>query len=101
MSTRIRYVTNPDGTLESMQVFKAHTGGAEYKCLISTDGREGYVLTKPDNTIKIKVTASSAHKTKIALKAALKTLTVVFLNEKRQIDRSRTTEDTGTGSLQG
>lgn len=82
-NTRIRYVPNPDGTIESMQVFKG-TGG-EYRALITQDGKDGYVLAMPDRSIAVKVSATSAHKTKIKLKAALKTFGVVFLNERREM----------------
>lgn len=81
-NTRVRYVPNPDGTVESMQVFKG-SGGGEYRALISQDGKDGYVLGMPNREVRVKVTATSTHKTKIKLKAALKTFGVVFLNEKR------------------
>lgn len=84
INIRIRYVNNPDGTVESMQIFKGG-GGAEYRTLITQDGKNGYVLTMPDRAIKMQVAGTSAHKTKIKLKAALKTLGVIFLNEKRVV----------------
>lgn len=83
MSTRIRYAANPDGSLECLQILKGHTSGIEYKTLISPDGRDGYVLEMPTKAVRMMVTGTSSHKTKIALKRALKALGVVFLNEKR------------------
>lgn len=91
-NTRIRYVKNPDGALESMQVLKAHTNGVEYKTIISPDGKDGYVLELPSKEVKFKVAGTSAHKTKIAIKSALKALGVVFLNEKRSVRSVSTTE---------
>lgn len=82
MSTRIRYARNPNGTIESKQVFKG-AGGEEYVCMLSADGKEGYVLTMPNKEVKMVVKGTSPHKTKIAIKSALKALSVVFLNEKR------------------
>jgi hypothetical protein len=83
-NTRIRYVNNPDGTSESMQVFKGDKGG-EYRALITQDGKDGYILSMPNREICLKLNGTSSHKTKIKLKAALKTFGVVFLNEKRDI----------------
>ena len=82
MSTRIRYVKASDGVV-SMQVLKSHTTGTEYKTSISTDGKTGKVTRMSDGEVVKKVSGTSAHKTKIALKKALKELGVVFLNEKR------------------
>lgn len=86
-NTRIRYVPNPDGTVESMQVFKGASGG-EYRALITQDGKDGYVLGMPHREILLKVSSTSAHKTKIKLKAALKTFGVIFLNERREVEAS-------------
>lgn len=97
-NTRIRYTLNPDGTFQSAHVFKA-PGGGEYRCMITADGKEGLVLSLPDNTIKLRVKGTSFHKTKIALKAALKSLTVVFLNEKRKDRQTSSDEGAGSGSL--
>lgn len=84
MSTRIRYVKNPDGSLESMQVLKQNLSTNEYKAVISADGLRGKVVNaKTQETVKT-VKGTSAHKTKIALKAALKALDVPFLNERRE-----------------
>lgn len=80
-NTRIRYVRNPDGTSESLQIFKGTV--AEYRALISADGRSGFVLMMPDRQIRTQVDGPSPHKIKIKLKASLKLLGVVFLNEKR------------------
>lgn len=80
--TRIRYVKNPDGTYESMQIFRG-SGGGEFRALISLDGKEGYILSMPDRAVKVKVNATSPHKTRIKLKAAMKSFGVVFLNEER------------------
>jgi len=82
-NTRIRYVSNPDGTYESLQVLVSQVG-AEFKVMISSDGKEGWVISLPHKEVKMKVKGTSAHKTKIKLKAALKSFGVIFLNEKRK-----------------
>ena len=43
-NTRLRYAKNPDGSLECLQIVKAHVSKIEYKTLISPDGKEGYIL---------------------------------------------------------
>jgi hypothetical protein len=83
---RIRYVSNPDGSTESLQIFKARDG-REYRSIISHDGLTGYVVTMPARQVIMQLTATSFHKIKIKLKAALKNLGVIFLNEKRQPKR--------------
>jgi len=84
VSTRIRYIKNPDGSLESMQVLKQNLSTNEYKALISSDGLRGRVIDAKTKELIKTVKGTSAHKTKIALKAALKALDVPFLNERRE-----------------
>lgn len=85
-NTRIRYVSNPDGTKESMQVLVS-SNGSEYKVMLNESGKDGWVISLPSKEVKMKVSGTSPHKTKIKLKAALKSLGVVFLNEKRILPR--------------
>ncbi len=83
-NTRIRYVKQADGSLKSMQIFKSHLSPGEYYCIISADGKTGKVIDALTHLQVDKVVGTSAHKTKIALKKTLKTLNVIFLNEKRE-----------------
>lgn len=85
-NTRIRYVSKPDGSKESLQVLVANNG-AEFQVVISSDGKSGWVVTLPSREALIKVSATSEHKTKIKLKEALKSFGVIFLNEKRKVTR--------------
>jgi hypothetical protein len=84
VSTRIRYVKQPDGSLESMQVFKKNLAPDEFKCVISADGKKGKVIDARTRETQKQVSGTSAHKTKIALKDALRVLGVPFLNERRE-----------------
>jgi hypothetical protein len=82
MSQRIRYVKEVDGSLRSGQYITSSSGN-EYLCFISKDGMNGEIKhVSSANAIKT-VRGTSAHKTKIAIKAALESLGCIFDKEVR------------------
>lgn len=88
MNKRIRYVTLPDGRLESMQIIKA-TDGREYKAQVN--GNMFQIIDIVSGVHETRGNATSLHKAKIAAKQALIMLGCEFGVEKR---KARTSEDT-------
>ena len=92
MSKRIRYVAGPiPDSFVSLQVF-SNGKGREFKTMIEPGGKTGMVV-EPDGTVVDKVSGTSSHKTKIALKEALSKLGAVFEKE----ERVRSAKSSGTG----
>ena len=83
MMKRIRYIKNSDGGLSAMRVITSQSG-AEYDAIIDPSGKTGHVLDYISRDVVVSVSGSSAHKTKIAIKAALESLGVVFSEETRK-----------------
>lgn len=83
MMKRIRYIKHSDGGLSAMRVITSQTG-VEYDVIIEPNGKTGHILDYISRDVVMSVSGSSAHKTKIALKAALESLGVVFSEETRK-----------------
>lgn len=90
---RIRYIKQTDGSLLSMQTMKG--SAAELKSVVHPDGKVGEVINAVTGDVMASVTGTSPHKTKIALKAALESLGVMFIAEGR-LGRGKT--DSGANS---
>ena len=88
MNKRIRYVTLPDGRLESMQVMSSDYGH-EYKSYVANNSYQ--IIDVNNQTVTATGKATSLHKAKIAAKQALVMLGCAFEAEKR---KARTSEDT-------
>lgn len=78
---RIRYIKQTDGSLLSMQTMKGSS--AELKSVVHPGGQVGEVINAASGDVLASVTGTSPHKTKIALKAALESLGVMFIAEGR------------------
>ena len=79
---RIRYIKGVDGSFTSMQTMKG--SNSEYKSVIYNDKLSGCVVDALKSQVVSKVTGTSEHKVKMALKTALEALGVTFNKETRE-----------------
>jgi hypothetical protein len=85
---RIRYVKQPDGSLVSMQIISTPVG--DVRSLIFPNGTSGMIVDAGSGKgLSDVLTATSAHKIKIKLKAKLMaSFGVTFDGESRSIDEA-------------
>lgn len=85
---RIRYVKQPDGSLVSMQIISTAVG--DVRSLIFPNGTSGMIIDAANGSGMCDViTATSAHKIKIKLKAKLSAaFGVSFDDESRSVDEA-------------
>lgn len=88
-SKRIRYVKHGLGGLVSMRAYKDAEGN-DLQARINPDMKSGSIVFASTETSIITFTATSPHKLKIKLKAALEALGVDFAQETRY-DKETTT----------
>jgi hypothetical protein len=84
MSTRIRYIDRPDGSKISGKIFK-DKDGYELRAKINPDQISGEIVLAVGEAPVANYTATSPHKIKIKLKAALQKLGVKFEREKKNV----------------